>query len=92
MLSMLDRHAVQELLRAGLPVRAVARQLGISRRSVRRIQREPPVRSPARSAARKRAGPRAARRAPYSGRSGGAPSTGRRAQGNRRRPGASCRG
>lgn len=52
MLSMLDRHAVQELLRAGLPVRAVARQLGISRRSVRRIQREPPVSSAARSAPR----------------------------------------
>ena len=40
---MLDRFAVQQLLRAGLTARAVARQAGISLRSVRRIAREAPI-------------------------------------------------
>jgi len=31
MLSMLDRHAVLELLRAGLTLGAIARQVGVSR-------------------------------------------------------------
>lgn len=47
MLSMLDRHAVQELVRAGVPLGAIARQLGVSRRTIRRIKREAPVTSPA---------------------------------------------
>jgi transposase len=45
MLRMLDRFAVQQLLRAGLTARAVARQAGISLRSVRRIAREAPITS-----------------------------------------------
>lgn len=45
MLSMLDRHAIQELLRAGLTLGAVARQLGVSRRTIRRIKREPLITS-----------------------------------------------
>jgi transposase len=34
---MLDRHAVQELLRAGLKPRAVAQQFRVSRRTIERI-------------------------------------------------------
>jgi transposase len=40
MLRMLDRYAVQQLLRAGVKAREVARQIGTSLRSVRRIARE----------------------------------------------------
>src|SRR3989304_8110895 len=40
MLRMLDRHAIQELLRADVPVRQIARQFAISRWTVRRIARE----------------------------------------------------
>jgi transposase len=40
MLRMLDRHAVQELLRAGVRPRQVAQQFGVSRRTVERIARE----------------------------------------------------
>jgi transposase len=40
MLRMLDRYAVQKLLRAGVKAREVARQIGTSLRSVRRIGRE----------------------------------------------------
>jgi transposase len=43
MLSMLDRHAVQALLKAGHAPRQIAHQLGISRRTVQRIALEPPV-------------------------------------------------
>jgi transposase len=43
MLRMLDRHAVQELLRAGVSPRAVATQFGVSRRTVERVAREGPV-------------------------------------------------
>ena len=43
MLRMLDRHAVQELLRAGLSPRAVARQFGVSRRTIERIGCEAPI-------------------------------------------------
>jgi len=42
---MLDRHAVQEMLRAGLRPRAVARRFGVSRRTVERIAREAAVTS-----------------------------------------------
>ncbi len=37
---MLDRHAVQELVRAKVTARAIAKQLGVSVRTVRRIVRE----------------------------------------------------
>ncbi len=40
---MLDRHAVHELRRAGVTARAIAKQYGVSVRTVRRIGREPPV-------------------------------------------------
>lgn len=40
---MLDRHAVQELLRAGLSARVVAHQFGVSRRTIERIAHEAPV-------------------------------------------------
>jgi transposase len=43
MLRMLDRHAVQELLRAGVKPRHVAQQMGVSRRTIERIAREAPV-------------------------------------------------
>jgi transposase len=43
MLRMLDRHAVQELLRAGLTPRAIATQYGVSRRTVERIRHEESV-------------------------------------------------
>jgi transposase len=43
MLRMLDRHAVQEMRRAGVSARAIAGQLGVSVRTVRRIGREAPV-------------------------------------------------
>lgn len=40
---MLDRHAVQELLRAGARPRQIAQQFGVSRRTIERIAREAPV-------------------------------------------------
>ena len=43
MLRMLDRHAVQELLRAGLTPRAIATQYRVSRRTVERIRHEDAV-------------------------------------------------
>lgn len=42
---MLDRHAVQELRRAGVKARAIATQFGISVRTVRRLGREAAVES-----------------------------------------------
>lgn len=42
---MLDRHAVQELLDAGVKPRAVARQFRVSRRTIERIAREEKIRS-----------------------------------------------
>jgi hypothetical protein len=47
MLRMLDRHAVQELLRAGVKTRAVAQQFRVSRRTIERIAREAAIRSDA---------------------------------------------
>jgi len=44
---MLDRHAVQELLRAGVKTRAVAQQFRVSRRTIERIAREAAIRSDA---------------------------------------------
>lgn len=49
---MLDRHAVQELLRAGVRPRQVAQQMGVSRRTVERIAREAAVTDPDDRAAR----------------------------------------
>jgi transposase len=43
MLRMLDRHAVQALLEAGRPTHQIARQLGVSARTIQRIANEPPV-------------------------------------------------
>jgi transposase len=43
MLRMLDRHAVQELVRAQVPARAIAKQFGVSVRTVRRVVREAAV-------------------------------------------------
>ena len=43
MLRMLDRHAVQELVRAGVTARGIAEQFGVSVRTVRRIVREAAV-------------------------------------------------
>lgn len=43
MLRMLERHAVQELLRAGVSPRAIAKQYGVSRRTIERIRQEAPV-------------------------------------------------
>ncbi len=40
---MLDRHAVQELVRAGVTARVIGKQLGVSVRTVRRILREPVI-------------------------------------------------
>jgi transposase len=40
MLRMLDRHAVQELVRAEVPAREIAKQFGVSVRTIRRIARE----------------------------------------------------
>jgi transposase len=43
MLRMLERHAVQELLRAGVSPRAIGKQYGVSRRTIERIRHEAPV-------------------------------------------------
>src|SRR5438094_2856004 len=44
MLSMLDRHAVQKLLDAGVTPRAVAEQFHVSRRTIERVAREAKIR------------------------------------------------
>lgn len=43
---MIDRHAVQALVRSGLSTKDIAAQMGISVRSVQRIAKEPPVEEP----------------------------------------------
>lgn len=53
---MLDRHAVQALRQAGMSARAIARQFGVSVRTVRRIGREPPVADSAEATARRARG------------------------------------
>lgn len=53
---MLDRHAVQELRRAGGSARAIATQFGVTVRTVRRIGREPPVTASAEAPARRSRG------------------------------------
>jgi transposase len=47
MLSMLDRHAVQKLLEAGVTPRVVAEQFHVSRRTIERIAHEAKIRSDA---------------------------------------------
>ena len=42
---MLDRHAVQKLLRAGVKPRAIAEQFSVSRRTIERIAREATIQS-----------------------------------------------
>jgi len=53
---MLDRHAVQELRRAGVSARAIAKQFGVSARTIRRIGREAPVAESAEAPARRARG------------------------------------
>lgn len=43
MLRMIDRHAVQALLKAGLATKDIAAQVGVSQRTIQRIAKEPPV-------------------------------------------------
>ncbi|HEX2208143.1 MAG TPA: helix-turn-helix domain-containing protein, partial [Longimicrobium sp.] len=43
---MIDRHAVQALVQSGLSTKEIAAQMGISKRSVQRIAKEPPVNEP----------------------------------------------
>ena len=47
MLRMLDRQAVQELLRAGMKPLAVAQQFRVSRRTIEWVAREAKIRSDA---------------------------------------------
>jgi transposase len=56
MLRMLDRHAVQALRRAGMSARAIAKQFGVSVRTIRRIGREAPVAESAEATARRARG------------------------------------
>jgi transposase len=46
MIRMIDRHAVQALVQSGLSTQEIAAQMGISKRSVQRIAKEPPVTDP----------------------------------------------
>ena len=43
MLRMIDRHAVQQMLTAGVRIGEVARYFGVSRRTIERIRKEPAV-------------------------------------------------
>ena len=43
MLRMIDRHAVQQMLTAGVRIREVARHFEVSRRTIERIRKEPAV-------------------------------------------------
>lgn len=56
MVSMLDRHAVHALLEAGESTKAIAKQLGVSRRTIQRIATEPPVADGDDAAARRHRG------------------------------------
>jgi transposase len=46
MIRMIDRHAVQALVQSGLSTKDIAAQMGVSKRSVQRIAKEPPVVEP----------------------------------------------
>jgi transposase len=56
MLRMIDRHAVHALLQAGQSTKEVALQLGVSRRTIQRIMKEPPVEDADDASARRRRG------------------------------------
>lgn len=51
---MIDRHAVHALLKAGRPTKEIARQFGVTPRTVQRIAKEPPVDGSSDSEARRR--------------------------------------
>ncbi|HEX2210088.1 MAG TPA: hypothetical protein VHG93_20605 [Longimicrobium sp.] len=46
MIRMIDRHAVQALVQSALSTKDIAKQMGISARSVQQIAKEPPVEEP----------------------------------------------
>ena len=50
---MIDRHAVKQLLVAGVKVKDVAEQFSVTRRTIERIRSEPPVTEVAEEAARR---------------------------------------
>ncbi|MGH7542193.1 MAG: IS21 family transposase [Gemmatimonadota bacterium] len=54
---MIDRHAVQKMLSAGMTNGEVARHFGVSKRTVRRIRREPEVEQAEERVARRARGP-----------------------------------
>jgi transposase len=56
MLRMIDRHAVHALLQAGQSTKEVAVQFGVSRRTIQRIMKEPPVKDANDALARRRRG------------------------------------
>ncbi len=56
MLRMLDRHAVHALLKAGQSTKEIAEQFGVSRRTIQRIAKEPPVEDGDDGEARRRRG------------------------------------
>lgn len=56
MVSMLDRHAVHALLEAGESTKAIAKQFGVSRRTIQRIATEAPVADGDDAAARRHRG------------------------------------
>ena len=53
---MLDRHAVHALLQAGDGTKKIAKQYGVSQRTIQRIAKEPAVDEPEDAAARRRRG------------------------------------
>lgn len=56
MLRMIDRHAVHALLQAGQSTKQIAVQLGVSRRTVQRVAKEPPIEDADDTEARRRRG------------------------------------
>jgi transposase len=56
MIRMIDRHAVHALKKASLPTKQIARQMGVSERSVQRIAKEPAVEGASDVQARRRRG------------------------------------
>jgi transposase len=56
MLPMIDRHAVHALVKAGQSTKDIALQMGVSRRTIQRIAKEPPVQGADDVQARRRSG------------------------------------
>jgi len=56
MLRMIDRHAVMQMLTAGVRVGEVARQFGVTRRTIERIRKEPAIETADDGEARRRRG------------------------------------